>query len=100
MGWSILGFNRFEESLESFLLADTLEPQDCDTLFNLALCQGKMGHPRRAIALYLQVLALVPEHVDALYNLGGCHQRLHQESKAMGVLSKKPLPWHLNISLL
>ncbi len=88
LGLVYFGLNRFEESLESFLLADTLEPQDCDTLFNLALCQGEIGHPRRAIALYQQVLALVPEHVDALYNIGRCHQRLHQESKAMEYYQK------------
>jgi len=88
LGLVYFGLDRFEESLQAFLLADTLEPQDCDTLFNLALCQGKVGHPRKAIALYLQVLALFPEHVDALYNLGGCYQRLHQDAKAMEYYQK------------
>ncbi|MDD2465848.1 MAG: tetratricopeptide repeat protein [Desulfobulbus sp.] len=73
---------RFVEALRSFTLANSLIPDDIDTLFNLALCHRKNGDSAAAIANYEQVLVLAPNHVDSLYNLGGCYQHLHQDHAA------------------
>ncbi|MGD9950115.1 MAG: tetratricopeptide repeat protein [Desulfobulbus sp.] len=73
---------RFAEALQSFAQADSITPDDIDTLFNLALCRGKNGNSTHAIATYEQVLVLAPNHVDSLYNQGGCYQQLHLDSQA------------------
>jgi predicted TPR repeat methyltransferase len=53
-----------------------------DIVFNLALCQKKIGDWQGAIVSYKKVLQAEPENIDTLYNLAGCYMDsgLHDEA--------------------
>ncbi len=59
------------------------QPDDCDSLFNLALCQKQCSKPAEAILTYQKVLILNPENVDAMYNLAGCYRDLRCDEDAI-----------------
>lgn len=71
------------KSRDSFLNAAKLNPEDMDTLFNLALAQKKIGDIEGAIASYKKVAEVQPESIDTLYNLAGCYKDSMQYEKAI-----------------
>ena len=76
------------KSRDSFLRAISLNPEDMDTLFNLALSQKKTGDLEGAIASYKKVEEVQPESIDTLYNLAGCYKDLRQHKKAIEMYLK------------
>ena len=83
LGLVLFHLGEHGQALEEFSLADANGPEDCDTLFNLALCQKKTGDQPAAIATYRRILDIHPDHVDCLYNLGGCHRDLNEDQQAI-----------------
>lgn len=83
-----------EEALACFAKAHEGNPEDRDTLFNLALCQKICGQFDNAGHSYLKLLALEPDHVDGIYNLAGCYRAQERDEEAIAlylqVLEKHP----------
>jgi predicted TPR repeat methyltransferase len=59
------------------------QPDDCDSLFNLGLCQKQCGKIAEAVITYQKVLTLDPENIDTMYNLAGCYRDLRCDEEAI-----------------
>ncbi len=66
----------------------TMQPDDQDMLFNLALAYKACGEQRAAIEYYKKLLTLAPDHIDALFNLAGCYRDLLDDETAINFYEK------------
>ena len=73
LGLVYYSLENFTAALSEFSMALIYQPEDCDTLFNLALCQKKNGDSQAAIASYRKHLEVMPDNTDCWYNLAGCY---------------------------
>lgn len=73
----------YENALNHYATARTLAPKDPDALFNLALCQKKLGLLRDAVASFKEFNDHYPDDLDALYNLGNCYRELKEYAHAV-----------------
>ncbi|WP_163336632.1 tetratricopeptide repeat protein [Desulfopila sp. IMCC35008] len=81
LGLVYFDLKEYTKATEQFKIGITMQPEDQDMLFNLAISQKASGDTHSAIASYLQLLELNDKHLDALYNLAGCY-RENRETKA------------------
>ncbi len=81
--WCTIVLKIFTDALEEFSLALASQPEDTDTLFNLALCQKKTGDNPAAIATYRQLLEVMPDNTDCWYNLAGCYRDNYADEQAI-----------------
>lgn len=72
-----------ETACRYFECAYAGNPEDADSLFNLALCRKDCGKLEEAADSYLKFLALDPVSVDALYNLAGCYREQRNDEQAI-----------------
>ncbi|TKB24391.1 tetratricopeptide repeat protein [Desulfopila sp. IMCC35006] len=83
LGLVYYSLENFTGALHEFSQALTSQPEDSDTLFNLALSQKKTGDSRAAVATYRQLLEARPDNTDAWYNLAGCYRDTHADEQAI-----------------
>ncbi len=80
--------DHFELAYGSFKNAHDNNPQDQDTIFNLALSQKQCGRVEDAIESYLKLLDLESNNIDALYNLAGCYREQRCDDQAIAFYTK------------
>jgi len=73
----------FDYALNEFSLAAAFEPEDIDTLFNLAICQKKIGDYAAAIVTHGRILNQEPNHFDSLCSLGNCYRDQYDDDQAI-----------------
>ncbi len=70
-------------ALEHFENAVKGDPNDMDSLFNLALCNKKCSRINVAIELFKILLTRDTDNIDAIYNLAGCYREIRHDSEAI-----------------
>ena len=88
LGLVYFSLELFTKAIDEFSTALLLQPDDCDTLFNLALCQQKTGDCEEAINTYGKLLAVTPESTDCYYNLAGCYRDILADERAIDCYQK------------
>lgn len=83
LGLVYFSLENFSCALNEFSLALLDQPEDNDTLFNLALCQKKTGDNETAIATYRKLLGATPDSTDCWYNLAGCYRDTFADEQAI-----------------
>lgn len=87
-------YKEFSTALPHFDAAVKGNPDDIDSLFNLALCLKKCSKIEEAISLFENILKQEEQSSDALYNLAGCYRESKNNDKAietyLRVLEIKP----------
>jgi len=73
----------YNKALTHYSTARHLAPSDPDSLFNLALCQKKLGLLDDAVANFNEFNAAYPADQDGLYNLGNCYRELKEYAPAI-----------------
>lgn len=85
---------QYPKARDHFQTAAKGDPEDCDSLFNLALSFKACSQLDNAIQTYLQVLGHEPDNIDAWYNLASCYREIRDDTKAIEyyeqVLKRKP----------
>lgn len=77
-----------ELACDCFEHAHAGNPEDTDSLFNLALCQKNCGKFAKATESYLKLLDFDPHNIDALYNLAGCYREQRKDEQAIALYLK------------
>ncbi len=72
-GNALRKLDKFEEAIDSFKRAHTLQPREPVFLNNLALTYQDSNQLEQAINTYQKALALNPNYHDANFNCGLCH---------------------------
>lgn len=94
LGLLYFQIDKFNKSLDHFYMAADLDPEDIDTLFNLALCQKKNKDVPGAISTLERILLIDPDDVESLFCLGGCYRDQYDNNKAINcyhrILALKP----------
>ena len=84
----------YERALTHYSTARQLAPKDPDALFNLALCQKKLGLLHDAVTSFNEFNAAYPDDQEGLYSLGNCYRELKKYAHAVKayqqVLTKEP----------
>ncbi|MGB3225714.1 MAG: tetratricopeptide repeat protein, partial [Desulforhopalus sp.] len=88
LGLAYYSLEDFTSALNEFSQALTLQPEDTDSLFNLALCQKKTGVNQAAIATYRKLLQAIPDNTDGWYNLAGCYRDTYGDEQAISCYQK------------
>jgi predicted TPR repeat methyltransferase len=73
---------RYNRAINHYTLAKKSAPADPDLLFNLALCQKKIGRVEDAAKSFQQLIQLEPKEPDSLYNLANCYRELRKYDQA------------------
>lgn len=63
-------------------------PEDTDSLFNLALCQKNCGRLEEASRSFMKLLDQDPNNVDTLYNLASCQRERRNDEEAIALYLK------------
>lgn len=88
LGLVYFSLERFTDAVQEFSQALLFQPEDSDTLFNLALCQKKSGDSESAIATYIKLLEITPDNTDCCYNLAGCYRDTFADEQAISFYQK------------
>jgi len=73
---------RYNRAINHYTLAEKYAPTDPDLLFNLALCQKKIGRLDDAVKSFQRLIHLAPRDPDSLYNLANCYRELRKYDQA------------------
>ncbi len=101
LGLLLFDTHRYEEALEIYREGVDLPEADNDLLFNLAICQKKLGLFEEALSSYNQALTVDPNDLDCHYNRGGCLMALERYEEAISAYQEVLLrePDHLSARL-
>ncbi len=73
----------YNKALTHYSTARQLALKDPDVLFNLALCQKKLGLLHDAVASFKEFNSAYPDDRNCLYNLGNCYRELKEYAFAV-----------------
>ena len=62
--------DRFEEAIEAYMEALSLNPNFVDAHYNVGIAYGAVGQLEKAVRECKEVIKLDPDHIGAYYNLG------------------------------
>jgi predicted TPR repeat methyltransferase len=83
LGLLYYDLKEYNKANDQFEIGITMQPEDTDMLFNLAISRKASGNIDAAIVCYTNILELDAGHIDALYNIAGCHREKGETESAI-----------------
>jgi len=77
------GRKDYGQAAQSYANALTLQPNDANSLYNLATAYVNLKEYKKAEGLYLKALAITDFNVDVLFNLGFVYEQTAETEKAL-----------------
>ena len=73
--WNILGASRskigmFDEAIDAYKKSISIEPNDCNTYFNMGIVLNDKGNLVESIEAYKKAISLKPNYAEAYSNMG------------------------------
>lgn len=88
MGYAYQKQRKFDEAIDIFLKADTIQPDSIWTIRHLAICYRLAGNYGKALEYYRKAEEVMPENHSVVFHLGSCLAELQQYDEAMNKFFK------------
>lgn len=83
-----MDISRYQDALQSFLQANSINPYDLHTLFHVADCYENLNMYRDAIRYYTQTSQVDPDFIDAFIGIGYCLEKQEKFLEAIHYYQK------------